>query len=193
MVIKWIMIFFALGVIVNCAQRPVDIRDVNKKKESYHEAYRNRPVFTPDSSKWDSLYLRNKQYYDQLVSCVYSIRENVVVIAHPSIRKDTLKIHISSLGESVNDSLELFLYDIESNLGKIKLKRDIMEEQAEDDGYVYMLVYSEDFVLYINKDKLFAVEPNCGEFRCESHFVDRIRNCAEQIGVPVRFIQIDPY
>lgn len=187
------MIFFALGVIVNCAQRPVDIRDVNKKKESYHEAYRNRPVFTPDSSKWDSLYLRNKQYYDQLVSCVYSVRKNVVVIANPSIRKDTLKIHINSLGESVNDSLELFLYDIESNLGKIKLKRDIMEEQAEDDGYVYMLVYSEDFVLYINKDKLFAVEPNCGECRCESHFVDRIRNCAEQIGVPVRFIQIDPY
>ena len=193
MVIKWIMIFFALGVIVNCAQRPVDIRDVNKKKESYHEACRNRPVFTPDSSKWDSLYLRNKQYYDQLVSCVYSIRENAVIVAFPFIRNDTMNVSIHYLGESVNDSLELFLYDIESNLGKIKLKRDIMEEQAEDDGYVYMLVYSEDFVLYINKDKLFAVEPNCGEFRCESHFVDRIRNCAEQIGVPVRFIQIDPY
>lgn len=193
MVIKWIMIFFALGVIVNCAQRPVDIRDVNKKKESYHEAYRNRPVFTPDSSKWDSLYLRNKQYYDQLVSCVYSVRKNVVVIAHPSIRKDTLKIHISSLGESLSDSLELFLYK-PINPEKVKIKRDLIEEKkAKEEGYVDMLVYSEGFELYINKDKLFAVEPNCGECRCESHFVDRIRNCAEQIGVPVRFIQIDPY
>lgn len=138
--------------------------------------------------EWDSLYALNRAFYDELVSCIYYGKKHVVRAVNPLSLNDTLHIYVSDVGKSLNDSLELFL-------GPKEVRDDAasrVEKEVEEPG---MLIFRqiEGFDLYLEKGKPFAVDPFCDEFRCEKDFIEKLRSCAENKGIPLKAMRGTPY
>lgn len=146
--------------------------------------------------EWESLYVADKSFYDDLVACVFG-KSNVIMAGCPLSFHDTMHVTFYDTGgKSSNDSLELRLVRISESMNTTAETKEVdydPEIRTTKKLEYVEIPLVEEFHLYFASGKPFAVEPFCDEFRCEKSFIERLRLCAEKSGISLKAIRVTPY